>query len=686
MHADSSSHPLLDPPTLEHGLPRFADIDDDVLREAFPEALRRHRDQIREIADNVEEPTWENTVEALEASGRELARCTAWLFNMLGTDSTESRQAIAGEIIPELSAHSDALYTDAALHARLGAVTAPDGDAEGARLHRHLLRRFARRGADLTPEAQRELASINERLSVLSDAFGNNLLADTRAHALHVADATKLDGLSPARINAARSAAEAEGRDGYLLTLELPTVQSALTDLTDPGTRAALHEASQRRGVGRNSSVLVEMVKLRARRAALLGYATHADYVIEEETAGTADAARGMLTDLAPAAAANATAEHKLLCELADAEVTSADWPYWEAKLKARDYELDEEELRRYFPLGRVLRDGAFFAANRLYGITVTERPDLDAYHPDADVWEVRDADGTSLGLLITDYFARPGKRGGAWMTSFTEQSRLLGTTPVVANVMSIVRPTDGSEPLLTLDEVTTVFHEFGHGLHGLLSDVRYPTFSGTNVPRDWVEFPSQLNENWAFDPAVIRNYARHVDTGEVIPGRLLTAISDARQFGQGFAAGEYLGAAVIDLAWHSLTPEQADALGDGADDVEAFETRALEEAGLMVEHLLPRYRSTYFNHVFAGGYSAGYYSYLWAEVLDADGFDGFIEQGAAGEDPAPAAVRAAGRRFRDLVLSRGGAEDFETSFAAFRGRPKDVAPLLARRGLTGAV
>ncbi|MCX7539294.1 gluzincin family metallopeptidase [Corynebacterium antarcticum] len=312
MHADSSSHPLLDPPTLEHGLPRFADIDDDVLREAFPEALRRHRDQIREIADNVEEPTWENTVEALETSGRELARCTAWLFNMLGTDSTESRQAIAGEIIPELSAHSDALYTDAALHARLGAVTAPDGDAEGARLHRHLLRRFARRGADLTPEeAQRELASINERLSVLSNAFGNNLLADTRAHALHVADATKLDGLSPARINAARSAAEAEGRDGYLLTLELPTVQSALTDLTDPGTRAALHEASHRRGAERNPEVLVEMVKLRARHAALPGYGTHADHVIEEETVGTSAAARRVITDLAPPAAANAAAEHK---------------------------------------------------------------------------------------------------------------------------------------------------------------------------------------------------------------------------------------------------------------------------------------------------------------------------------------------------------------------------------------
>ncbi|MCK7636524.1 M3 family metallopeptidase [Corynebacterium pygosceleis] len=686
MCANSTSHPLLDRPTLEHGLPRFADIDDGVVREAFPEALRRHREQIRAIADNPAEPTWENTVEALEASGRELGRCTAWLFNMLGTDSTDARQGIAEEIIPELSAHSDALYTDAALHARIKAVTAPEGDGEGARLHAHLLRRFTRRGADLPPDAQRELAEINRRLSVLSDAFGNNLLADTRTHALHVTDVNELDGLSPARISAARSAAEAEGRDGYLIPLELPTVQSALTDLTDPGTRAALHAASQRRGAEKNPAVLVEMVKLRARRAALLGYDTHADYVIEEETARTADAARRMLTDLAPAAAANAAAEHKLLVELADTEVTGADWPYWEAKLKARDYDLDEDELRRHFPLGRVLRDGVFFAANRLYGITVTERPDLEAYHPDADVWEVRDTDGTALGLLITDYFARPGKRGGAWMTSFTEQSRLLGTTPVVANVMSIVRPTDGSEPLLTLDEVTTVFHEFGHGLHGLLSDVRYPTFSGTNVPRDWVEFPSQINENWAFDPEVIRNYARHVDTGEVIPDHLLTAVADARQFGQGFAAGEYLGAAVIDLAWHSLTPEQADQLGDGAEDIEAFENRALEDAGLTVEHLRPRYRSTYFNHVFAGGYSAGYYSYLWAEVLDADGFDGFAEQGAAGEAASPEAVRAAGQRFRDLILSRGGADDFGTAFAAFRGRGKDVAPLLSRRGLAGAV
>ena len=392
------------------------------------------------------------------------------------------------------------------------------------------------------------------------------------------------------------------------------------------------------------------------------------------------------MRDLAPAAAANAAGEYKLIAELADTtaeeKVDGADWPYWESKLRERDYSLDAEELRRYFPLDRVLRDGVFYAAERLYGIRVEPRPDLAGYAPDVDVWEVKEADGTGIGLFLTDYYARPSKRGGAWMSGFVEQSRLLGLRPVIINLMGVTKPTDGSPALLTLDEVTTMFHEFGHALHGLLSDVRYPTFSGTNVPRDYVEFPSQINENWALDPAVLRNYARHIDTGEPLPPELIDAITASRQFGQGFATSEYLAAAIIDMAWHSLSSEEA----AGVSDVHAFEEAALQDAGLVVEHLKPRYQSTYFNHIFGGGYSAGYYSYLWAEALDADGFDWFTEAGAAGPGASGEAARAAGQRFRDLVLSRGGASDYAAAFESLRGRAKDVAPLLRRRGLGGAL
>ncbi|WP_460490454.1 M3 family metallopeptidase, partial [Corynebacterium nasicanis] len=370
-------------------------------------------------------------------------------------------------------------------------------------------------------------------------------------------------------------------------------------------------------------------------------------------------------------AAANAAAERKVAGELADTELAAADWPYWQAQVRERDYSLDEEELSKYFPLRQVLVDGVFHAAELLYGITVTTRPDLPGYAEGVDVWEVYDADGTSLGLLLTDYRARPSKRGGAWMSSFVGQSELAERRPVVVNVMSITHPVDGSEPLLTIDQVTTLFHEFGHALHGLLSQVRYPSLAGTNVPRDWVEFPSQINENWAFDPQVARHYARHVETGEVIPQELLDAVIAARQFGQGFATSEYLAAAIIDLAWHSLTPEEA----AGVASISDFEDGALAAAGLVVEELAPRYRSTYFNHIFGGGYSAGYYSYLWAEALDADGFDWFTQA---------ADRRSAGEQFRAHILSRGASLDYADAFRRLRGRDKDVTPLLQRRGLAG--
>lgn len=693
------TNPLLTPSTLPYQLPPFADIKVEHYRPAFDEALALHDAEIATITDNPAAPTWENTVEALERSGQDLDRVIAVFSNLSGTDVTDEMEEIAADIYPRLSAHYDAVYQNEVLYARIKEATPPADDAEGQRLHDHLLRTFARKGADLDAAGKARLSEINQRLSALSEEFGRNLMASTRERAVSFTE-EELEGLPAERIASAKADAEALGREGYVIPLELPTVQSELSRLAREDARGRLYGASTSRGSENNIPGLIEAVQLRAERAELLGFASHADYVIAEETAATADAARTMLFDLAPAAAANAEGEQKLLAEEATLNgqgFTAADWPYWESKVRARDFSLDEEELRKYFPLDQVLEKGVFAAAERLYGITVIPRDDLEGYAEGVRVWEVRDGnvphvdidphlekDSHGIGLLLTDYFGRPTKRGGAWMSEFVGQSRLLERKPVIVNVMGITKPADGSQPLLSLDELHTVFHEFGHALHGLLSDVRYPTFAGTNVPRDWVEFPSQINENWALEPALVKRYARHVDTGEVISDEMLAAVTAASEFGQGFGTVEYLAASIVDLAWHSLSHEEAAQLT--AASIEQFEKDALAKAGLNNPLIAPRYRSTYFNHIFAGGYSAGYYSYLWAEVLDADGFSWFKEVGAADSaDGDDAKTRAAGQKFRELILSKGASRDFTEVYRELRGRDKDVQPLLRRRGLLGS-
>lgn len=671
------TNPLLTPSTLPYQLPPFAEIKVEHYRPAFDEALALHDAAIAYITDNPADPTWENTVEALERSGQDLDRVMAVFGNLSGTDVTDEMEDIAADIYPRLSAHYDAIYQNEVLYARLKEATPPADDAEGQRLHDHLLRTFKRKGADLDAAGKARLSEINQRLSALSEEFGRNLMASTRERAVSFTE-EELEGLPAERIASAKVDAEALGRDGFVIPLELPTVQSELSRLAREDARGRLYGASASRGSENNIPGLIEAVQLRAERAELLGYATHADYVIAEETAATADAARSMLFDLAPAAATNAAGEQKLLAEEAELNgqgFTAADWPYWESKVRARDFSLDEEELRKYFPLDQVLEKGVFAAAERLYGITVTPRDDLEGYAEEVRVWEVRDGE-KGIGLLLTDYFGRPTKRGGAWMSEFVGQSRLLERKPVIVNVMGITKPADGSQPLLSMDEIRTVFHEFGHALHGLLSDVYYPTFAGTNVPRDWVEFPSQINENWALDRSLVKEYARHVETGEPIPDELLDAITAASEFGQGFATSEYLGASIIDLAWHSLSAADASELEATPEAVAEFEAEALRAAGLDNPLIAPRYRSTYFNHIFAGGYSAGYYSYLWAEALDADGFEWFKDQSD---------LRAAGEKFREVILSKGASRDFTEAYREFRGRDKDVAPLLKRRGLAGA-
>ena len=716
----ATDNPLLAPSTLPYGLPDFAAIRDEHVIPAFRTAFVDHDAEIAAIVANPEEPSFANTLEALEASGRLLERVAAYFFNVAGTDATDERLAIEAVIAPELAAHMDGVRLNEGLWGRIkrvaelydgpaaassgpdaGTGEVPELDDEARRLLDKVVRDFRRAGADLDDEGKTRLKEINSRLSELSTAFGENLLADTNERAVAITDEAELAGLSQAaKDNFARYARKA-GRDaGWLIPLDLPSVQAVLTDLESPDARARVYAASIARGTGEghdNRPVLLEEVRLRAERARLLGYDTHADYVIADETAGDAAAAKKLITDLAPAAVANAEGEYKRVADLAaeetgdDAyegatEVGAPDWPYWAERRRSSEFAVDGEELSRYFQLDRVVRDGVFHAAKLLFGIEVVPREDLVGYAPGVQVWEVRDADADSdadassdagadsgIGLILTDFFSRPTKRGGAWMSSFVEQSHLLGTKPVVVNVLNIAEPAEGEAALLTLDEVTTLFHEFGHALHGLLSDVRYPRFSGTNVPRDFVEFPSQINENWALEPSILANYAVHAETGEPIPDELVEAVKKARTAGEGFATTEYLAASALDLAWHSLTPEEAAAISD----VGEFEQKALEEYGLDVANLAPRYRSTYFNHIFAGGYSAGYYSYLWAEALDADGYGWFTDNGGA--------TRAGGDRFRGTILSRGGAIDFAEAYREFRGRDKDISPLLERRGLAGA-
>lgn len=710
-------NPLWEPSLLEYELPDFAAISVSDLVPTFRTSLDDHDAEIAAIVANPEPPSWENTVEALELSGRLLDRVLAIVFNYAGTNATEEVIAVEETIAPELSAHWARILLNQELYARVQAISVEDAkdakDAEDAALLRHWLRTFRRSGADVDDAGREELSAIDTRLAELSTVFGRTLMESTRQRAVLVRDESRLIGLSTTRKDQLRADAVAEGKDGWLIRLGLPSVQPIVEELDDPALRQEVAAASRSRGLTTraaeepvgdegsvsNDDVVLEIVRLRARRAHILGYASHAEYVAAEETAGSVAAVEKLLDTVTPAAVDNARGEYKRALDLAQvsgaasAELTEADWPYWAAKLRAEDLAVDTDELRKYFPLSRVLRDGVFFAAERLYGIRVKLRPDLAGYHPDVQVWEVSEVSEVSgekpgeqpIGLLLTDLYARPMKRGGAWMSSFVDQNTLRGQRPVVVNVLNIPRPMPGEEALLSLDEVTTLFHEFGHGLHGLLSEVRYPSLSGTNVPRDFVEFPSQINENWALEPEVLVNYARHVETGEELPADLMAAVAAEARWGQGFATTEYLAACQIDLAWHQLTAEQAEAVTD----VVEFERRALEDAGVAVPGLAPRYSSTYFNHIFAGGYSADYWSYLWAEVLDADGFQGFVDTGAAtgiaGSPLDPDDVRFAGDRFRRMILSRGATIDYDDAFWMFRGRLRSVEPLLHRRGLTGA-
>ncbi len=678
-------NPFFAPSDLPYQLPPFERIREEHFLPAYERGMAEQRAEVEAIATNPEPPTVENTLVALERSGRTLARVRAVLENLASSDNTPAVQEIMQQVAPQLAAHRDAILLDRRLFARVDSFYQRRDELDLDPETRWLLERyhsdFVRAGARLDEAAQGRLRELNQELASLTTAFANRLLADTNELAVAVDDVADLAGLPEDKVAAAAEAARARGMDGYLLTLILPTNQPVLAALEDRELRRRIHEASISRGARGNEhdtrEIVAKIVALRAERARLLGYPHHAAYQIADRTAGSVEAVQQMLERIVPAAAANARAEAAKLQQLIDRmgaghRLEPWDWSYYAEKLRREEHELDTAELRQYFELDRVLTQGVFYAAERLYGLRFVERRDLVAHHPQARVFEVFDSDGSGLGLFIADLYTRDVKRGGAWMSTYVSQSTLLGTKPVVVVNMNINRPPDGEPTLLTVDEVETLFHEFGHVLHGLLSDVTYPRFAGTSVPRDFVEYPSQVNEMWVTWPEVLANYARHHRTGEPMPAELVERWEASRMFNEGFAATEQLAATVLDMAWHTLTVEQ---VPQAVADVQKFEAEVLAAAGAAVPEVPPRYRTTYFAHVFSGEpYSAGYYSYIWSEVLDADTVEWFKENGGL--------TRENGEWFRRKLLARGNSIDPMQAFREFRGRDPEIGPLLARRGL----
>ncbi|MEV4132328.1 M3 family metallopeptidase [Dactylosporangium sp. NPDC049742] len=682
----TTDNPFFAASDLPYQLPPFDRIETGHYLPAFERGMAEQRAEVEAIASLPEPPTFDNTLVALERSGRVLQRVSAAFFNVTSSDTSPEVQEIESRVVPLLSAHGDAIMLDRRLFERIEQLYARRDalalDAEPAWLLERYHTEFVRAGARLSEQEHVRLRELNAELAALATEFGNKVRDGMKAAAVVVEDAADLAGLSADAIAAAEVAARDRGlTGGYALNLILPTAQPALASLHSREVRERLHTASVGRGIGGGAAggdhdttaLVLRIVRLRAERARLLGFEHHAAYNIADNTARSVGAVQEMLAKLAPAAVANARIEAEDLQEaIGDAFTLQPwDWAYYTEQIRRDRYAIDEAELRPYFELERVLRDGVFHAAGRLYGIRFEERPDLPAYHGDARVFEVFDRDGGPLGLFIGDFFTRPSKRGGAWANALVPQSRLFGTAPVVVNNLNINRAPEGEPTLLTLDEVRTLFHEFGHALHTLFSQVHFPKFAGTRVPRDFVEYPSQVNEVWMLWPEVLANYATHHRTGEPLPQSVVERLQAAEQFNKGFATTEYLAATLLDLAWHTLTVEEAEAVTD----VLAFEAAALERAGVAVPFVPPRYRTAYFAHIFSGAaYSAGYYSYIWSEVLDADTVDWLTEQGGL--------RRELGDAFRDGLLAKGGSADSMEVYRAFRGRDPLIEPLLKRRGL----
>ncbi|MYN16945.1 dipeptidyl carboxypeptidase II [Rugamonas sp. FT107W] len=680
--ASLAGNPLATASTLPFHYPAFDKIKDEHFQPAFVEGMRIQLKEIEAIANNKKPATFENTIVAMEKSGELLTRVQTTFGNLQGANTNDKLDAIDSEMSPKLAAHGDAIYLNPKLYARVKSLYDNRDKLKLDAESKHLLERyhtdFVRAGAKLSNADKEKLKAINGAIATLQTTFTQNVLKETNASALVVDTREELAGMTDAAIDAAAAAAKAKGMDGkFLVALVNTSGQPPLAVLTNRAVRERLMAASLARGShgGEFDSreVVLKIAKARAEKAALLGYANFAAYSLEDQTAHDTAAVNKLLGELAKPAVNNARKEAADLQAVVDADkggfqIDASDWAFYTDKVRAQRFAFDENQLKPYFELNNVLTNGVFYAAGKLYGLSFKERKDLPVYNPDVRVFDVFDADGKQLAIFIADMYARSNKQGGAWMNEYISQSSLLGTHSVVANHLNIPKPPAGEPTLLTYDEVKTAFHEFGHALHGMFSNVKYPRFSGTSVPRDFVEYPSQVNEMWAVWPEVLANYAKHYKTGAPMPKELLDKVIASKKFNQGFLTTEYLSASLLDQRWHQLTPAQIPT------DVLGFEAQSLKDMGVDFAPVPPRYRTTYFSHSFSGGYSAGYYAYLWSEKLDADTVEWFKEKGGL--------KRENGDWFRAKLLSRGGTDDAMNLFRNFRGRDPIIEPLLDRRGL----
>jgi peptidyl-dipeptidase Dcp len=683
-----ASNPFAKVSSLPFHYPAFDKIKDEHFKPAFEAGMREQLKEVAGIANNKAAPTFENTIVALERSGQLLARVSTTFSNLQGANTNDALDAIDREMSPKLAAHHDAIFMNDRLWQRVKAIydkrESLKLDAESTHLVERYHRDFVRAGANLSAADKEKLKAYNGEIASLQSTFAQNVLKEANASALVVDTRAELAGLPDADIEAAAAEAKKRGLDGkYVIALANTTIQPPIALMTMRATRERLMAASTARGSHGGEfdsrAQVARLAKLRAEKATLLGYANYAAYSLEEETARTPEAVNKLLAELAAPAVNNAKKEAAEIQKVIDAEVgkpeggfqvAAHDWAFYTDKVRQAKYAFDESQLKPYFELNNVVQNGVFFAATREFGITFKERHDLPVYNPDVRVFDVFDANGKQLAIFLMDYYARPNKQGGAWMNEYVTQSALLGNHPVVANHLNIPKPPAGQPTLLTYDEVRTAFHEFGHALHGMFSNVKYPTFGGANTPRDFVEYPSQVNEMWATWPEVLANYAKHYQTGAPMPSALLDKVQASKTFNMGFVTTEYLAASLLDQRWHQITPSQVPT------DVLGFEAQALKDAGVDFAPVPPRYRTTYFSHSFSLGYSAGYYAYLWSEKLDADTVEWFKENGGL--------LRKNGDHFRQTLLSRGGSADAMDLFRNFRGRDAKIEPLLLRRGLTG--
>lgn len=679
-----NENPLFEASTLPLEAPNFDVIEEEHFIPAFERGIEEQLSEIEQIASSQEDPTFENTILEMEKSGILLSRVSRVFYNLTSANTNEEIQSIQSEMAPRLASHSDDILLNNDLFERVKTVyenrDASDLDESSLKLLEDTYRDFVRAGARLNAEQQQRMRQINERMSELTTTFQENLLTMNRERAVIVDSEAELTGLSADRIAAAKELADSRGHEGkYILSITNTTRVPVLSSLENRELRKRVWEASANRGLGENGGIdnrpiVLELASLRAERAELLGYPNYASFALEPQTAQTPEAVLDMLTDLIPSVVSNTNSEADRIAQKMHEDGLEGgpepwDWEYYAEKVRQEQYDLDESEVRPYFELNRVLQDGVFYTMNRLFGITFEERTDLPVYHPEVRTFDVFDEDGSQIGLFYADYFTRDSKRGGAWMNSFVVQSGLFDKKPVVVNVMNIPPPADGEPALISFDNVTTMFHEMGHAMHGLLSDVRYPSQAGTSVPRDFVEFPSTAKEDWAILTEVLENYAVHYETGEKIPSDLLEKVIAAKNFNQGFDTQEYLAATMLDLEWHLLSPNEIPS------NVEEFENQALAKYGLDNKAVPPRYRSQYFSHIFSGGYSANYYAYIWSEILAADSFAFMRDEGGLS--------RENGQRYRDYILSRGGSIDAMELYRNYRGGDPDVRHLLNRRGLS---